>query len=164
MVAVLGRQGVAPAAPAEEASLPWPEVGADLAAVDYSRPESVLRGFILAMHRGATAAAAAAGAAPDFAAIRASEREAFAPFCTEKERPQGRSGSFGVPPAYSPDEALVEIIPVNTRRDELVTRQGRDRSLRYECRYVLLRQGARWLLDSRQRRPLGQDGWSRAIL
>jgi len=40
---------------------------------------------------------AAAAAALDVAAIRAAVRPAFAPFCTEEERPQGCSGRFGGP-------------------------------------------------------------------
>lgn len=164
VVAILERAGVEPAVLAEETSLPWPDVGEDLRLVDYTRPESVLRGFILAMFRWETATVAAARDALDFDAIRAEERRAFAPFCTEKPRPQGRAGSFGVPPEYSPEEALVEIIPFDSRRVEIVTRQGKDRFLRHECRYVLVRKGTRWLLDSRKRRPIGQDGWSRAIL
>ena len=154
IVTLLESSGAELPTPVEDDSLPWPDVGDDLSRVDPSSPESVLRAFILSMHRWELAAVAASRDSLDFDRIREAERAAFEPYCTVKERSHGRCGSFGTPPQYAPDEALISVTVVNTRRVELVTRQSKGRFSRSECRYVLLRKADRWLIDSLQTRGI----------
>ncbi len=89
----------------------------------------------------------------------------FARYCSAKERPYGRLGSYSIPPAYQPAERLLSVQAVNARRQELVTLGPSDTpALAYEYLYVVLLQGGRWVVDSRKSRPLGLAAWQRATL
>lgn len=128
--------------------IPWPTNGiAD--ECDFARPECVLRSFILAMF--------------DFEskAPRAKSKQElldlmnppFDRFCTQRDRPYGRNGSYRYPPEYDPNEQyLIDLREVSTRRVELITRNDRERN---EYLYVLLKKGGRWLIDSKRYRYYG---------
>ncbi len=165
--ALLRRHGAqAPAMP-EASALPWPALADDLSDIDDADPASVLRGFILAMHRWETDCARHLGElgadALDWEAIRAGQARVFDRYCTPKPRPQGRQGSFGTPPDYTPQEALVGIERDGSRA-ALTTREPPNDVLRYEARYVLVRKDQRWRIDSKKTRPWGTPTWAPGIL
>ena len=51
ITSLLKQRGAVPPTPIPEVFLPWPDVGDDFSKVDYTKPESVLRAFILSMNR-----------------------------------------------------------------------------------------------------------------
>jgi hypothetical protein len=148
--------------PIIETCLPWPDVGEDLSKVDYARPESVLRAFILSMYRWE---AEAAKHVPnlDWSKAKADYDKAFAPYCTAKKRVYSSSHSISASPDYEPQENLTGVI-VNSRRAELTTIQRKERLGRYERLYVMLKKGDRWLIDSKKDRCVGLKEWKNTIL
>jgi uncharacterized protein len=83
---------------------------------------------------------------------------------TLKERPFGRGGSFGKPTAYDLEETLIAIDLINDRRAELVTRKAPTRPLRHDSRFVVLKTGDGWRLDSKKKRYIGHPNWQTDIL
>lgn len=158
----LKERGAVPPPPVIETYLSWPDVGEDLSNVDYARPESVLRAFILSMHRWE---AEAARHVPnlDWSKAKADYDKAFAPYCTAKKRVYSSSHCIGAWPKYEPQENLTGVI-VNGRRAELTTIQSKERLGRYECLYVMLKKGDRWLVDSKKERCVGLKEWKNTIL
>lgn len=72
----------------------------------------------------------------------------FAEYCIPKKRPYGRAGAFQNPPEYDPDgETIVEAehFPGKT-----IIHTQQHTGLRNKCRYVLIKKGGRWLIDSKQ--------------
>lgn len=162
VAALLKERGAVHPAPAEEVLLPWPDVGDDLALVDYSKAESVLRAFILSMNRWEIESSKQ-GDAVDWDKTRVEYAKAFSPYCTPKQRVYGRGGSFGFPPNYEPEEWLTSVT-VKGARAELTTVQRRDRPARYENLYVLLKKDGKWLVDSKKNRCIGHKEWKNTIL
>jgi uncharacterized protein len=162
IVALLKERGAVHPAPTEDVLLPWPDVGDDLALVDYSKPESVLRAFILSMNRWEIEASKQ-GDAVDWDKTRAEYARAFSSYCTPKQRVYGGGGSFGFPPNYEPEESLTSVT-VRGARAELTSVQRKDRPLRYENFYVLLKKGSKWLVDSKKNRCIGLKDWKNTIL
>jgi hypothetical protein len=134
--------------------LPWPAVDAKASNVDFSRPEAVVRGLIIAMNQFERNARRA-----DSPATRLDMMNAvYDRFCTQKDRPYGRNGSYRTPPEYDPDaEYLIESKLVNQRRAEIITRND-DEGVEYL--YVLLRKAGSWRVDSKQYRLVG-GRWGR---
>ncbi len=166
VVRALEAVGASAASPLPAAvRIPWPAVDESGATCDYSSPEHVLRSFVFAMNRFETQAAALykASSTPGatMSAIKVLMQAVFDAYCTPIERPYGRQGSFAMPPEYDPDgENLTQLALKGPRRAELVTRDKREE---YEFRYVLLKRGGRWLIDSKQRRLVGAK-WNKAVL
>lgn len=164
---LLRRHGAQLPTPPQETFLPWPALAADLSNVNDADPASVLRGFILAMHRwekdcGQHAEAAGTGNL-DWPRVQQEQDRIFERFCTPKARPYGRCGSFRSPPEYAPEEALVSI-DIQGSRAALWTRQGSDRVMRYETVYVLARKSDGWRVDNKKTRPWGTEDWTKGIL
>jgi len=117
-------------------------------------PELVVQQFIQAMNAWELAAWKLGRAARDAAdpaayqhQVLASQLEVFSKFCTARDRPHGRQGSFQRPPEYDPErEPIVGVeirgsrAYVDTTRDAVL-----DGGLR---RYVLHRHEGVWLIDS----------------
>ncbi|WP_300630407.1 ankyrin repeat domain-containing protein [Pseudomonas sp.] len=168
IVALLQQHGaLAPIAP-EEYSMPWPGVAADLSDVDDSNPASVLRGFILAMHRWETDCynqqQRLDDGELDWVVIQQAQNQIFERFCTPKPRTYGRLGSFGFPPEYTPEDALVSIEP-EARRTAIMTRQAPSTRSRYEVLFGLTRKGNIWRIDTKKKRPWGTAAdWERSIV
>ena len=169
IVGTLKKQGaLAPASPAE-ISISWPIVSADLSDVDDADPASVLRGFMLAMHRWETDCYSQQQCAGDeepldWSVIQQAQNQIFERFCTPKPRIYGRLGSFGFPPTYTPDDTLVSIEP-QARRILLMTLQAPSTRMRYEVLFSLVRKGGVWRIDTKKTRPWGSSAnWEVAIL
>jgi hypothetical protein len=124
-VSLLKDAGAMPPVVTEPTTLPWP----DDSTTDLTQPESVLRGFILSMHRWECTAAKRR-----FVNEVSNDelKTIFDLYCTPKERPYGRNGSFRIPPEYDAEESLLSKNRLTPRRAELITRQGKSQSLRYE--------------------------------
>lgn len=139
--------------------LPWPEVGVDASAVDYTNPAAVVRGLIIAMNHYEEHA----HFAKDNDAILALMNEVYSRLCTDKKRPYGRNGSYSRPPEYdAATEKLVASQEVRAGRAEVVTRsqtQGQRDIL-----YVLTKKAGRWLVDSRKSRLVGQADWQNDVI
>ncbi|MEM6293195.1 MAG: NTF2 fold immunity protein [Myxococcota bacterium] len=142
--------------------------GSVLPECDYEQPESVVRAFIAAMHGWEVESkrlSREAGNASDPAAywVPVTERmnAIFKSYCTRKERPHGRQGSFQDPPEYDPSREQVLRSEVEKRRVMVDTeRQAIFAGGRH--RYVLLREGGKWLIDSVKQELQGR--WERGIL
>ena len=148
----------------QEKYLPWPTGGADILDVDATDPTSVLRGFILAMHRWEVACMQTIDDEQiDIERFRMEQDQIFARFCTPKRRAYGRLGSFSSPPDYAPEECLVSV-DTGGNRSEMMTRQCDDRAMRYENLYILIRNNGRWLVDGKKSRSLGTKTWKNDIL
>jgi hypothetical protein len=73
----------------------------------------------------------------------------FARFCTTKDRPYGRKGSFSHPPEYDPTtEQILEIVEESPRRVSIQTQQRT--GFRNRCQYVLLKEGGEWRIDNKK--------------
>ncbi|WP_296266479.1 ankyrin repeat domain-containing protein [Pseudomonas sp. UBA6562] len=169
VVALLLEHGaVAPVMP-EESYLPWPSVSPDLSDIDDTDPASVLRGFLLAMHRWETGWYELSKSQTDdnpldWSAIQDSQNRIFERFCTPKPRTYGRLGSFGFPPTYAPEDMLISIEPL-PRRTLLMTRQAPDAPVRYETLFSLVKKGGVWRVDTKKKRVWGwAEDWETGIL
>ena len=148
--------------------IPWPVVDETTEFCDFSAPEKVLRGFILAMNRWETRAhefdkAAKRASATTNQQILQEMQQVFGTYCTPIARPYGRNGSYSIPPEYEPAESLIEINLVNPRRAELITR-GRHGTIETENLYVALKKKGRWLIDSKKYRFPGGTTWNKWTL
>jgi ankyrin repeat protein len=131
--------------------LPWPDVGEDASKVDFTRPEAVVRGLIIAMNRFETEAPTSSSQD----SLMAMLADVFARYCTDKKRTYGRQGSYRTPPEYDPDaEYLIRSTIINPRRAELVTRSDNSRT---EFLYVLQRKAGVWRVDNKKLRLVGSD-------
>lgn len=116
---------------------------------DFLRPECVLRSFILAMFEFESKAPRAKSKQELLELMQ----PPFERFCTQRERPYGRDGSYRYPVEYDPNEQyLIEIVEVSSHRRELITRNDREQ---LEFLYVLLKKGGRWLIDGKRYRYHG---------
>lgn len=169
VVEALKQHGARPPAPAVETSIPWPAVSPDLSDVDDADPASVLRGFLLAMHRWETDSynqqmSLGEDEDLDWSVVQHAQNLIFERFCTPKPRKYGRLGSFGFPPTYTADDALLRIEP-QARRSALLTRQPASAPLRYEVMFSLVNKGGVWRVDSKKTRPVGSSAkWTVGIL
>lgn len=169
IVEALKQHGARPPAPAVETSIPWPAVSADLSDVDDADPASVLRGFLLAMHRWETdcysqQVSLGEDEGLDWSVVQHAQHLIFERFCTPKPRTYGRLGSFGFPPTYTPDDTLVSVEP-QARRSLLLTRQTPSSPLRYEVLFSLVSKGGVWRIDTKKTRPVGSSAkWAVGIL
>jgi hypothetical protein len=73
----------------------------------------------------------------------------FRKFCTAKDRPYGRQGSFQHPPEYDPStEEILEVVEESPRRVVIKTKQHS--AFQNFCQYVLVSQRGTWRIDSRK--------------
>lgn len=76
-------------------------------------------------------------------------KQIFSLYCTVRERPYGRLGSFRHPPEYDPaTEQVLEIVDESKRRVIIFTQEGS--GFQHKNRYVLLRKADKWLIDNKQ--------------
>jgi len=166
LMAGIGAAGISPLPP--PVPIPWPVVDETTDFCDFSAPEKVLRGFILAMNRWEARAhelgeAAKRASATATQQIMVEMQQVFDTYCTPIARPYGRLGSYSIPPEYQPTESLIAINHVNPRRAELITR-GRNGTRETEYLYVVLKKKGRWLIDSKKYRFPGIKTWDKWIL
>lgn len=135
----------------------------------YADPAQVLRRFIADMNVWEAQTLAKSKLSPPqehqqfWTEAKDSLREVFAKWCTQKERKYGRLGSFQDPPEYQPDtEEIRETVVESARRASVYTQ--RRSGFAFQQKYVLVKQGGRWLLDSVKWRASDGDKWSNGIL
>ncbi len=134
----------------------------------YDNPESVVKVFILAMNRWETEAWQAMRAvrnSDDPASYQTKVKKKldaiFAMYCTPKDRPYGRLGSFQKPPEYDPTKEHIQCSTIEKRKAYVDT--VRDSVLGGGCyRYVLLRKNSQWRIDNLKHD--WQSKWEKAIL
>lgn len=137
---------------------------------NFDDPASVVGAFIVVMNRWEIESWKARRDARDTAdpasyqqVVLQNMNKIFATYCTDKERKQGRSGSFQKPPEYDPssEEILSTTIDDNNKMAIVETeRQAILGGGRY--RYVLYRRDNKWLIDNLKYEYEGE--WERAIL
>ena len=147
------------------ARIPWPAVDETGTTCDYSSPEKVLHSFIFSMNQFERQAAEHRKKTPQDEnpnkEILKSMQAVFDTYCTPKERPYGRQGSYQMSPEYDPEgEFLIEVTLINPRRAELITRNEKEEK---EFLYVILRKKGRWLLDNKKLRFIGAN-WMKWFL
>lgn len=148
-------QGAKPPIEPEEPSIPWPLSEP----VDRSQPAQVVRGFMLAMHRWEVwAHQTQRGASTDWALTRAEASKAAEPFVVA-EHLAGVGSSFGAPPRYAPDDALVSSTEARTQA-VVVVRQSKTQPVRAELRFTLKSAGDGWRIATISRRFLGEAKWA----
>jgi len=130
--------------------------------------ESVVIVFVRAMNEWERAAWSARRSARDtdtpdsyWPGVAAALERLLAEFCTPRERPYGRLGSFQHPPEYDPELERVVGSRIAGRKaivdtDRKVALGGGRR------RYTLHRRGDRWLVDNVKQ--LVGDTWQKATL
>lgn len=133
----------------------WAKIAKSAQTPDYSTPESVVYGFILAMHDWEAAAAKLDKSKRTEADKRRelkSMNQIFARYCTLKKRPYGRLGSYQIPPEYDPKEALIDVTYKTKTRAELTTRSKKEGC---DYLYVVLKKDGAWRIDSKKIRDAG---------
>lgn len=167
VVTLLAGMGAAGASPLPTpAPIPWPAVDETAEFCDFSAPEKVLRGFILAMNRWEAKAHELDKAARPASAnqqIIQEMQQVFNTYCTPIARPYGRLGSYRIPPEYQRAESLIAMNLVNPRRAELITRVRQPTS-ETEYLYVALKKKGRWLIDNKKYRFPGATTWKKWTL
>ena len=150
-----------PTPQAPPTGLPWPAQ----TQADFKDAASVLHHFILAMHAWELDAAnnhikrIDGQKEHDWGKIHEEMAAIFAQYCTPRERPYGRNGgSFSSPPAYQPEEQLLEVITISKQKKELITK-----GKQHEYAYVAILKNNEWRLDSKRQRLKGGD-WMRTTL
>lgn len=86
----------------------------------------------------------------------------FNAYCTPRERPYGRYGSYQHPPEYDPEtEQILDVVEESKNRVVITTQVGI--GIRHTLRYVLLRKRGKWLIDNKMV-SYSNDPWSRTTL
>lgn len=145
------------------------EVNVDcLLQCDYRSPASVVMAFIAAMNRWETESWQAMRAArntitPDSYRAEVNHRmiRIFQAYCTDKERPHGRTGSFQSPPECDPKKETVTSTTVEKRK-ALVETTRQTVLGGGEYRYVLFMQADQWRIDNLKYKC--GEKWEKAIL
>lgn len=156
VVADLIGGGATPPTPAQEpAVLPWPAI--DPERPDHDDPVRLVRGFMLAMEKWESAAAARLKD-PDFNQahiddVFASSASVADPYLALKHRPF-RAGSIGTPRKFKASDVLTEVRRLTRSRVELVVLQPIDQPVRAEMIFVVVRSGGQWLIDAVKVRAL----------
>lgn len=137
---------------------------------NFEDPASVVAAFIEAMNQWEIESWKASRDARDTAdpasyqaAVLQNMNQVFATYCTDKDRKQGRSGSFQKPPEYDPatERTLSTSLEDDGKRAIVETeRQAILGGGRY--RYVLHRKGNQWRIDNLKYEYDGK--WQQAIL
>lgn len=155
VVQVLLTHGATPPIAPEEPSIPWPASET----LDRNQPEQVVRAFMLAMHRWEIwAQQTQGGASTDWALIRTEASKAAEPFVVAEQLTQV-GGSFGAPPRYGPDDALVSSTQGRAQAVVLV-RQSKAQPVRAELRFTLKSAADGWRIAKISRRFLGEAKWA----
>ena len=122
--------------------------------INYDNPESVVSGFIESMNKWEiesdnidTKYRDSGNPEKKWDEIRKNMDMVFASFCTEKQRPYGRQGSYQRPPGYDPkNETIVESC-INKNRAHVIT--NRNAILGGgKYKYVLHKKSGKWLIDN----------------
>jgi uncharacterized protein len=119
--------------------IPWPP-GKEC---DYSKPESVLKSFMVAMNR-----VEKQQKRRGFDATLAAMQVILATHVTAGKK----RSTVSSPPEYDIEQEGLIDAKVGPKRAELITRDAKDEN---EFRYVALKKKDRWLLDTKQRRTVG---------
>lgn len=116
--------------------------------IDYSNPEEVVSNFIVAMNEWELEANHLSKSGEGFDAIIESMNKVFDLFCTQKERPYGRKGSFQKPPEYDPKSE--SIVSSNIEKsDKAIVITSREAILGGGIyKYVLYKKSGKWLIDN----------------
>jgi len=136
----------------------------DIPSFDANDPESVVENFIRTMNAWETYAnrVSREQKADAWPEIHRSQKIVFDAFCTQKDRKQGRNGSFQRPPEYNPDsEVIVGVEPFTNSKTHVITERNAILG-GGQYRYILLRQGKRLFIDSVK--FLDGNNWQNSIL
>lgn len=137
---------------------------------DFDDPGSVVTAFIAAMNAWEIAAWKA-GRASRESADRSGYRQPvleamnriFGFYCTQKDRKQGRNGSFQKPPEYDPTcESITDVKVDDGRRIAHVTSERQVALGGGTYRYTLYRRSGKWLIDNLKCKSGGK--WIKHIL
>jgi hypothetical protein len=131
-------------------------------------PDGVVRAFIQAMHDWEVSAWQASrarqndpSAAPSEAQVKAGLDAVFAEFCTPKDRPFGRAGSYQHPPEYDPERERVVGCTVRERKAEVETEREAVPG-GGPWRYTLHLHNGQWLIDGVKWKDA--TTWKRGVL
>jgi hypothetical protein len=116
--------------------------------IDYLNPEEVVSNFIVAMNEWEIEANHLSKSGKGFDAIIESMNKVFDLFCTKKDRPYGRNGSFQRPPEYDPkSESIVFSNVEESNKATVIT--SREATLGGGIyKYVLYKKSGKWLIDN----------------
>lgn len=132
---------------------------------DYSKPDDVVRAFIIEMAHWqyeATQAmqAAAQTSQPNsfWTAIETSMQEIFDRYCTPKDRPYGRQGgTFSQRDNSDVTVNIIEVVHETSKRCAVTVEQAFQHSYKNKqytmskkFRYILLKKSGKWLIDNRK--------------
>ena len=145
----------------------------DLPGCDYDNPESVVMAFITAMNawekesfRLHREARGSADPASYHSMVLEEMQDIFAKYCTLKERPYGRHGSFQNPPEYDPQSEKIigsGIDPEPGKQGRAFVETEREAILGGGVyKYVLYKKSGRWLIDNLKCEV--DNNWVRHIL
>ena len=137
----------------------------NLPACRFDDPKAVVATFIRAMN--AWELFASGLSKEDGITSRATVKEevdaVFACFCTQKDRPYGRLGSFQSPPEYDPDHEEIIGFTIESSKKAFVDTRREAVLGGGEYRYALHLSDGKWLIDNLKfKEPDGS--YSKAIL
>ena len=136
----------------------------DLAPCDFDDPESVVTAFIASMNAWEIHAnrVSRSGAGDHWPEIHRTQALVFDRYCTPKERPHGRAGSFGKPPEYDPERERILSSRLHGAKRAFVETDRESVFGGGRHRYVLHLLDGRWLIDNVK---IDRDGkWGAAVL
>lgn len=147
--------------PAPQADLPWPEVDPE---PDFTDPVAVTRACIVALAAWNSAAIATLQDPAGNLEAEIERGQAIADRYLSARQRRYRLSSVGVPGPTDRAETLRSVEYPRTGRCEVFTREPDTSPLGYERRYVLLRKGGQWRIDSVADRLPGELDWDPVYL
>ena len=88
--------------------------------------------------------------------------EIFAKYCTLKERKHGRLGMYQRPPAYNPNEEILEIKYLKPKKAEVYTQAHS--GFGHKNKYTLFYKNDQWLIDYKEYYSAYEEKWVKAVL
>lgn len=116
--------------------------------IDYSNPESVVRKFISAMNTWEIESHNLSKQGKGFEIITENMNKIFELYCTKKERPYGRNGSYQRPPEYDPETETIIKSTVEKQNKALVITSRNAILGGGIYKYVLYKKSGKWLIDN----------------
>ena len=92
-------------------------------------------------------------------------RPIYEHYVTPRDRRTGQLAAgpvVGSPPIFDPDQEIVERIDATARKVLVSTQQ--QTGFRQACRYTLLLQGGRWLIDKKEAFRASRGKWENVVL